>query len=97
MYQDIKPLNPCLTPFLNDFFPVEKPQCLCCCMQSYPEGRVIQGLGSLKYQPESQKSVSVIDSTLPKFTSTPENFDSAIVVSVVCLGVILSAFIRSLN
>ena len=97
MYQDIKPLNPCLTPFLNDFFLVEKPQCYCCCKQSYPEGRVIQGLGSLKYQPESQKSVSVIDSTLPKFTSTPENFDSAIVVSVVCLGVILSAFIRSLN
>jgi len=51
----------------------------------------------LKYQPEYQKSVNVIDSTLPKFTSTPENFDSGIAVSVVCLSVILSAFIRFLN
>jgi hypothetical protein len=51
----------------------------------------------LKDQPEYQKSVNVIDSTLPKFTSTPENFDSGIAVSVVCLSVILSAFNRFLN
>lgn len=97
MYQDIKPLEPCLTPFLTDFFQVEKPQCFCCCKPSSPEGWVIQGLGELKYQPEYQKSMNVIDSTLPKFTSTPENFDSGIAVSVVCLSLILSAFIRFLN
>ncbi len=97
MYQHIKPLDQSLTPFLTYFFQVEKTQCLCYRMPSHPDGWVIQGLGELKYQPEYQKSVNVIDSTLPKFTSTPENFDSGIVVSVVCLNVILSAFICFLN
>ena len=97
MFQDIKPLDQSLTPFLTDFFQVEKTQCLCYHMPSYPEGWVIQGLGMLKYQPEYQKSVNVIDSTLPIFTSTPENFDSVIAVSAVCLSVILSALFRLLN
>ena len=97
MYQHIKPLDESLTPFLTDFFQVEKTQCLCYRMPSHPDGWVIQGLGMLKYQPEYTQSVNVIDSTLPKFTSTPENFDSGIAVSVVCLSIILSAFNRFLN
>lgn len=97
MYQHIKPLDESLTPFLTDFFQVEKTQCLCYRMPSHPDGWVIQGLGMLKYQPEYTQSVNVIDSTLPKFTSTPENFNSGIAVSVVCLSIILSAFNRFLN
>lgn len=93
MHQAIKPFEQCSTLFLNDFLLVEKTQCLCYRMPSQPDGWVVQGLGLLKYQPEYQKSVNVLELTLPKFTSTPENFNSGIAVSVVCLIVILSALI----
>lgn len=96
MYQDIKPLDQSLTPFLTDYFQIEKTQCLYYPMPSSPDGWEIQGLGVLKYQPEYQKSVNVIDSTLLKFTSTLENFNYGIAVSLVCLSVILLALIGSL-
>ena len=96
MFQHTSPLDDSSTPFLHEFFQLERTQCLCFKMPSHPDGWVIQGLGKITFPPEHIQTSIVQDLTTPKFTSTPENFSSGIAVSVVCLGVYLLGLIRSL-
>lgn len=80
MYQYSEPFDKSLTPFLSEFFQVERTQCLCY------NGWVIQGLGELKLNPDHLKSSIVIDTSISNFPSTPENFSSGIAVSVACIS-----------
>lgn len=50
MINSLTPLKTTLTPALETFFSVEKPQCLCYKMPSYEDGWVIQGLGQIEVE-----------------------------------------------